>query len=1517
MPLINRIEVANFLNSRSTPWQPIWPHSVFDLNGLNTVIILPNGKGKTTLVNLSLLCLAGKGKRINEIRSQHFAPKNSGHYTHVRFQFTMDTEEGASRDIFGTPQGQQMVFGIYGNSGDNEQYHLYAYHGTFEDCPVHKTCPGFKTRFELIPDQQFTDTFHNLPNRFPAIAKERSQEAWLLYVAKFFDMPSIEQQLNYQSKSGAEGDSNYFEVKPRQNMRYSAAVFYEHLAPQLLTNVMAGMGEEDEWSIEDTIHTRARQVVHARVHSDNVKKQLDQTEFVLNEFRRLDSLSTDMLEAKLELQGHESNLATELAFLKDIVADRPIPGLPSPLPEDLPPVARYLVTCDGVPFLPDRGFEVFTGEEPKRINERALRHGLKPAEVEKAQLIEITCDLKIMGRDDRGKPNRYYGKEAVMDLLRHTETFLPEFNRDTAIADIETSFAWATEHADTNPARLMKKQMETTRQMKKRKWDELSELAQELSREKINLIQEQQTIGEQQAEYRRMQESGLFTQEEIAEPAATGIAVRNAVQIADKEFRVHEQAVSRQAEVYSSYQQFIAEYGTTTTPDSVLRNLVNAEEAAKDARNKLKAQHDDLTGKRKEMLILAKRALENYRLLQGRLDEATFTREQSDRYVEIFGKEDPDGLETKVLGELKSCREAATNLEKDLSRLATAIEATQLFRAQFRGTDPAEWLAKRGRLREGIRQRHAQVDSRQQEIQTNLVNLEKFSLAPGKYARDVAREVGVPHRQLYTVVDGMSLATDKKEQVLTLFSALLFAPVVATMNEAVLAARNLAEKGIEFPVFVAEELLEFCEKGEISNHDNAARSLFVGVRTRSVDCLLDPSLVEREISMCKAEITALDRRLTILDKALHRLSHDTPSARLAGRARDAIESGAIDRDAVIKQKLEVVRTEFSRLESRADTRALEAIRCTIRHRRALAGLTYPELCEQTETAANESQLTEAQISTLDNMITTVSLDLEKATGKMTSASVAKARQEPLLGKIKAFIDNKEHGPSFMASAEKTSQQLSDILDKEKRREGFRFESAQQFLTSGSQRPLGIETRLAEITHKIPENESQRSTLHNEITAIEEPILSLQRSVDAIDSLAKNLLKLYRNHRHLIMPQQEGIDRHRLYTTCQFARNSESYEECIKRLGKLKVEVEDLNDTIADLGQIRSKSESRFKAARDFFTSNLERVANDERLKISSHVREKLLQAPENPNIVRALLNATQENYDTDRAANETALKELDREWEGLAGWLSEFTQRLPHYLKLMRSVFAPKYDQTSGAISHAGFEIGGEAVRFEDIQGILGDIIADIEEYESDRQRHRDKNVRKSIQESFRKEIREKFYQRVIVNPYIKVCMPSISRTPLPLEKKMVSSGQGVAMSLLWIVKLADFVAERERHRKTTWQLGSTARPTLKKLRSVESLFVFIDGAFSHLSDDRLIKDALNGVSNTHGRLQLIVTGHNPDYRHNFDYFPTYIWGRETGNRYMYVENQKPVEPGLVGSHYGAVELNRVKSVPKLKEGIN
>lgn len=1515
MPLINRIEVSNFMNvTRRDPWQPTWPHAIFDLLGLNSVINMPNGRGKTTIVTAILCCLAGNGRRFSDIRSTHFAPKSTGYYSHVRVQITMDTESGAAFDMFTeAPQGQQMVFGVYGRSNEDESYNFYAYHGTFEECPVHRMSSEKKGSLELVSDKEFLDRLQIMPGRFPSSAREKSNEAWRAFVSKWFDMTSIEQQINYQFKAGGEGRSAYFEVKPRVGMKYSTAVFYEHLAPQLLTNVMGDYGEEDEHGIEDTIHEKARKVVHAKVFSETRRRQLIQTQRVLTEIQRLSKAADEIARTDAELQASRAAIAIELAVLRNIVIDKPLPGLPAQPPPELMELAQYLVICEGKPYLADKGIGYFSGEEPKVINQRAERKQINSSILEKSQVIEFTCDLdfaRLERKHTGGQANKFFDFENTTRVLAFTDNFLPKWTRESAFAIVQAAFEWATANADTNPARIMKNAVDSERSLKATERDRLMDTITGLHNEKVALLEEQKHVREQQAEYQRMKVSGLFTSEELSVPAKTAGEVGEELTRAKDALTEHDQMVAKREAVYAEWQAFSAEYGESVTPETILNKLQEAESAARSMCEGLKKQRGEFGSIARALKAATSAAREKHEKLAARVAEADVTAPLAQRFDELFPGESPEGLDRRVIAERDAARQEKSGYENELASLTNMLKDISEFRRRFgEDCDPSEWLKQCGAIHEKALSRHFSLEEMLKEASISLDNLERFSIAPNKYVRDVTSRIGVPSIPLYKAVDEIELNADRKAIVLSLFSGLLNAPVLPNADQAVIAARNLADSGLEFPVFVSEDLSEFCRSGAVSFDGDLARGLFVGVRTQAVDCLLDPTLVEREKEIIRTEIARLEARIALLDKVRRRTSTESQSAKLAARASHAIDSGAIEEDADLRGHLEEVSIRLAALERRASPDGLEAIHGVQRFHKALGGLSLEGVRADLVAAEQALAAAETAEQSNDDAINKLNLELDDAAEQLRVTSVLRTSKEPELKRIIAFLADRDTGPAFMATAAERRVSLAERLDTANSRNDFRFELAEAFATSGLDRPTEIETRLNEITARLPELDKYKTEVMERIDVLGQKHEKLIPQVFKIDSLAHKLIKLYRKYRHYELSCETSIDRHATYVKVSFIRASTSDNELMSRLCNLGGDVEEFGEQIGNHSSNLVRAETANNSAKADFNKELERVVQDASLEMNGHLRHLLELSKSDPSRIKAILAATLSDYEKDKSANDTALEQLDLEWENMAGWLAEFTRRLPTYFKLMKKIFAPQHDPSSGKVTHAGFEIGGDVMQqTDDVEFVMGDIIRDIEEHENNHRKSSERDIR-----DFRKSIRNKFYQRVILNPSVKVCIPSISEKALMLEKEMASSGQGVAMTLLWIVKMADFVSERERQRKTVSgsRYDARAMASLKKIRTIDSQFVFIDGAFSHLSDRALIEDVLKGISRTHGRFQLIVTGHDPDYnfKHNFKYFPTLITGREIGDRYMYVENGKPVEPGEKGSYYGSMDLLRLHKI--------
>lgn len=329
MPLIHAIEVSNFLNHRrKAPWTPDWRCNRFLLGGYHAALNIPNGRGKSTMMLMLLAMLAGKTKKLNELMRKHAAPESTGSFTHLRIEITHRNAdlEDLLQELVGPADGERVVFGLYGNVRDGSTFDFYAYRGTFDDCPL-STQTG--PIVDLVTREEFLECLRKRPGLYPSNQKERQVEEWRRFIAEHFDSASILQQYAYQAANAAEGASTYFEVESKTG-NYSAQLFYKHLAPELLADVMGSYGEEDERGIEDTIHEKASSVVRARKRTKETARELGEAERVLERLRELDEEVRQIEAAQADLHATRQPLIEELCVLEDAVIKNPIPGSPRP-----------------------------------------------------------------------------------------------------------------------------------------------------------------------------------------------------------------------------------------------------------------------------------------------------------------------------------------------------------------------------------------------------------------------------------------------------------------------------------------------------------------------------------------------------------------------------------------------------------------------------------------------------------------------------------------------------------------------------------------------------------------------------------------------------------------------------------------------------------------------------------------------------------------------------------------------------------------------------------------------------------------------------------------------------------------------------------------------------------------------------------------------------------------------------------------------------------------------------------
>lgn len=1507
MPLINRIEVSNFMNSkREDPWRPDWTFQVFDLKGENSAINMPNGRGKSTLV-LAILGLLAHDKSLHELRKNHFAPQSTGLYTHIRVETYIWIENDSPVDLIvqsgGDTGGTPMVFGLYGNAGESASFKVYAYQGTLEDCSIGRREGN---RVTLTGNQDFLDKLSVMSGRFPATQRDDTRVNWREYVSGIFDMPSIEQQLVYQKAKGAEGSSGYFDVNPPRGKQFSETVFYERLAPELLVDMMGSVEDfADERGIEDVIHQKVQGIIKAKVRTVKTADDLERTRRVLEELGRIKTKADSVVKAKVDADEKVAEFSLHYAALKAIVVDDPILGLLRQPPEEAPSLIRSMVMQDGKWYLPDRAIETFTGEEPKVLNQRAGRHDIEPDTANNSQLIDFICDhgsaTSSRGQGG-GLPSKLYTLDTAMALLNATTNFKSPYTRVSAIQLVNESFAWVEAYGDTNPARLEHQQLtkkisDLTEQRKV-----LAAKRVTLHNESVELKEEQQTIGLQQAEFRRMAGSGLFSEEELRSPFETGRKAEAAFSEAEQKIAFHRQLVAENKNEFKDWQEFVAKHGEDADPSEYAEAL---EEIKSDAEGALSTNKGDLSdakarfGKAKTDAEKDKKAFD---VLSGKAENIERLRPLVQAYTRRFGNDKPEGLLARIKKELSDTETKITKISNERATMADALLSLTTFSDQYgRDIAPKKWLETRSEERTAISSEIFLLRENIKDLKSRRADLDRAAVAPGKIAREVLDLAGADAKPLHSFIEEMNLLPDRKERVLSMFSALLFSPVFEAAERAAEVAAMLAEKEVESPVFVSSELAEFCRNENIAYNGSVAKTWLVGVRTRPVDCLLDPTLVEREKETLEKQIKEANDSEEKKQKQFDELDPEGQEAIIARKAREAIEKGFPATDMALQEESSRLEAKLPQLKDRASEEAGDTIRAAIEYRGLLGESSEEELLEALAKMEETASLSSDMLTRCDELVQTLSDKREALQTAFSNASI-NATVIPKLKSIRKFID--ADGPEFMNTANAKEDELIGVKQTTYKKKDFRFELAESFVKKGDKRPQEIEERLSII---IPEFDDIEKKL---IPALDRGIVDYQNTslkligiISDIDNFIRELRKKYKEVATAdVMPDAISVERlvkHPISLAASDVKLATSVAETAKAILAIRIPLDEIETST--LKHEVASARNVLKSTRSLLSDEIDRVKKDTTIALNEQMRIGLESSKEDVEELVRMIAATTDNFNKSLAANETARTHLEEEWNNIGSWLENFTRRLPTNFDVMRSVFKPVRDTTSGEIISAGFEIEARVADMNDVRLVLTSIVDKVEKTEKSRENlGDDEALRSRYEKNMRKEIRDEFYKNVILDPTIRVCIPSISRKPLKLEKNIVSSGQGVAMTLLWIVKMADYVTERELQRQ------SVSHAARKRVRSMRTQFVIIDGAFSHLSDRGLITDALDGVKRTRGKFQLVITGHDPNYKNDFTYFPSYIVAREIGGNLMYAESEtrRLVSPEEVGSRLGAMEIS-------------
>lgn len=1536
MAVVNRFEIANFLNLTSVSpeersWEPGYRHVVTkEFNGRNVAVVAANGVGKTTFVR-SVLAIMSRHRPFVQMLRKRAAPKRKGRYSHVRIEF-IHSDRPLNDDLVyryddnAKVEGERYVYGVYLNY-DSDMW-FYAYQGTLEDCPCAVKSGDFT---EIVPNDRFRETLKKQKGYVDG--KAIGLHAWENETHKMIDKATLDQLVQYQKAGAGEGGKDFFSLKGVHNEKtYAAEFFYEHLAPEILVHVMGAEGDHDEVRFETTVCKASKAIFAAERKSKEASEEFERTEHTFKLFEGVIWKLDDYIEQVKNHHALSRNVSAEATLIDRIVARQPIFGMPessSPPHSDQQFFVERLVLHKGEWLVPDWVLAEVFGTSSSRVNEIAgpSRKNISGLKIGSSQVIEKTCDLGF-SRNDRvhggGYKNTYYPLPAALNLVRESGNFAANWTKDRAQSALNLGYDWLEKNDRPNALRRKACDLTLQRQEMDTKIDELEKLLEKQKQECGDLQSQLKDADAARQAFNAMASSGCFCAEEMQNPLKTGGQARADFENAVKQRERHQQRHARLRDRHDEYLQFVTVYGQSATPEGVLRDLqdrkavaVKVEEKARKAKNAALAALKAFRSVQKQLDAVLRRR----DATQAEMDKLNTLAAKSASYVDVFGEETPMDMETRVKTEEAAAERDTSDLHKELTRLQDDVKRLEVFEEEHPKKTPQRLILDRQHQLEEIILRRQSLSEDMEDCEERLLSWESAKAAPGRVSKrttHIVKSAGLNCSSLHEVVSKMSADDcERKTTLLTYFSAILFAPVAETKEEAVNIAHALACADHESPVFLLDEVEKFCADclENIITDDQAgiAYNYMLGVRTRSVDCLLNPAAIEDEKTRLRNAIAAIKSDIDGLNAQLSTLLPTSEFGRYLAELE--VLSQANPRDGVVRVKEALLAAEkrLKVAKERASEQHIALIRIRRRFHEAGGKKQVANLKREVETAESErlSLIREIGDQTADQLETTVAAadsDLSEKQAKLTAIRI-QLNGADRLRLLETFV--RDGDLEFMETAQETLVHLQRAESKKEIRLGhpqpFNFQLAQQAVELGKSTEEDLTRKISFLRSDINAGNEKLTKLRRELRTVADAVPQVEANANKLESLVASLQTSYRRMKHATREAEDALDfsnedetgalRHIYGYLHELSENvSEGrFEEALEYVEGIVEAISDLQiDT--RIKEIRESSWKKDRAQRTYVKA-LEDAEKDKRADFNQSEKSILRNASidsagNGTGEIRSFYEHLEKEVTKRREMYEKTSADVANATANLDLRLHNFMSKLEENFEQMKRDL--RWKISGDEIIEAGIEIEASIVDDAHREEALKKVLQFIRQQDERRAEDKatgivSKNDDDLYNENLEARIRNLLYRHIFKSadgsedgPKIYLRHPAFNPDKKVPFNGNFSQGQKDALTLMLLVKLADFAVNRDIHAFSA--PGSRKR---KKL-SNQTKVIFIDGLFSNLSDGELCEKALEPLKRTRGNFQLIGFIHNKDYKNDDKLFPNLVHLVKVGGRsgkYVFVKS--------------------------------
>lgn len=1481
MALIKRIAISNLLNVNgvdSSNWKPVIEYLVLDIKGQSTAINLINGGGKTTIADAVIGLLSRNPSLLSKTYKKFSHSKNS-YWSHVQVEIITPKRNLNQSDLLSFAGeevgGETYVFGMCGYK-DNTSRSFYYFNGVLEDMPIGQKNNNVVT---LISNADFRD---NKPTNWNV-----TREEWLEEIKKHFSQ-DLEQLVQFQKSGGGDKSANLFNLKKKRGddlQAQEAAFFYEVLAPAIMANMRDDLGDEGEYTFEEQLLSSTHNLIKKKHDVEKRGKKFEAFKEAVESLQSVESALVDALQQRQKYDKHLTQISSEIAQIRAINIQHPLPGLPKfELPDGLlgELIQHFVIDIrNGDLRVTDEGLSHLLNDSVVNINRKAERGRIKKQK--SSQLVEISCHLQRI-YDGRGHKSAHYSIADALKLIDVSNKFNQDLNKDKAKQILSEAVDYFYEHIDTNVFRKDARALQTVIEVKTEELKKLLAAEEDIDEQVSDTEGQIKSRDANQASYNDLVNAGLFTAEEIEAPGQTYQTVIQTLKDAEDAHSEFTGKNARLSVVKPKWDEFYVRFSDKTPSDVEFEHSQNRAKAEKDFEefdSKVKAfgdQHNtDKTNR-----ITAKSNLDLEKAKRERFDDLL---KPVERYGRIFGDTDPVGLDRRLLTEkadiISSIKQAVSDIRTERPYLSALMSFTQCHQIT-----PRQWLQDIIEERRTLTLSASQIKSTLGDLKRQETDLKNESISANEYVQSGLEklvEAGLHFKSFHQVVmNEASINKYKKESLLSSFSTLIFSPVFETNQEALQAAEILNSSDLAIPIFVYQELIGFIanEHSHISEINGLYIGVLAGITSRKVKCLLDPSLIQSELEYVQSQITLIEKEWDRNQARQKDISDESEIVLLARTAKMALERNSEQVIQNLKQQVSELWSKYVDVANKSRNSVIE----TIKAKQAFDKLGgQPALSEHDENIkkyqADKDNLEQkiAREAPLLKQYEGTRSELEKAIEDVFPQAL-----QHLLETVKSFYQ--EGGPAFFANIKEAQDTVQSALEKAKAREGYKYhlQNAQKFLDQKGNNQ-DIEQRLANLKTDYRKAKANASALRKERDDLRENTLKeLQNLAEQIDQLAYLAQRKFKAVR--ILEKDVGDD---LLVEKEvkgdLISNVQSLHQEIKSEDR-DVLVEELIDLIQSTIEefdfsthvdTAKRYERGYRGALETLKEKCRvSVSNPEFAPTEKARLEAILQIPDGAPVpqqyagqLEAFINKSRGTLDIEEARYLQIKEAFDVAFTDADKDLTNIVTQTANDLAILKRVMKTNHSKKHRVELHVDAEVASK----EQIGKIVERVMLIVSTAIENRNRNIENKVpveeEKNYKNRLKKDISDSIYRDIFKNPSVKFIHSHIRTNGKKYSiGEDLSEGQKTAMSLVLTIKLAEFAIEREARKLAPTQAS-------KAIKSSESLLI-IDGLFSNMSDPELIASAMDGIEDTRGKFQLIGLIHNPMYQNNFDVFPVYLIGK-------------------------------------------